>query len=228
MSLKWLPLLIAATLMAIACGGGGDSSPTPSPAPSPAAVLPSQTPEATPKAEPTPAGPGPGGPPPREELTAEEELLAAAALTMEDVAEVFPGREWRTIKASQQLISEGQRAAWVAVQESQGGEVVTTELRMYETVNGASDAMQGQIAFLIRQKGAETATFDVGDIGDEAEVLVSRPPDPFSENVSTMVFLRVDTVMASVGLAGSDTENREEIRQLAENLVEKIEAVIQG
>ncbi len=147
---------------------------------------------------------------------------------MEDVAEVFPGREWRTIKAFQQLISEGQRAAWVAVQESQGGEVITTELRMYETVDGASDAMQGQVTFLIRQKGAETVTFDVGNIGDEAQVLVSRPPDPFSENVSTTVFLRVDTIMASVGLPGSDTENREEIRQLAEKLVEKIEAVIQG
>ena len=53
MSLKWLPLLIAPALLAIACGGG--SSPTPSPTPSPAVILPSPTPEPTP--EPTPAIP---------------------------------------------------------------------------------------------------------------------------------------------------------------------------
>ncbi len=55
MTLKWLPLLIAPALLAIACGGG--SSPAPSPTPSPAVVLPSPTPEPTPTPTPTsPAG----------------------------------------------------------------------------------------------------------------------------------------------------------------------------
>ncbi len=53
MTLKWLPLLIAPALLAIACGGG--SSPAPSPTPSPAFVLPSPTPEPTPTPTPEPA-----------------------------------------------------------------------------------------------------------------------------------------------------------------------------
>lgn len=170
-------MLLALLLLVVACDGDGNGNEN--------AVV-----------SPLPGSPG-------EELTAEEELLAAAALTVEDVAEVFPGSEWRTTKSSQQLISKGQRAAWVAVQESQGAEVITTELRMYETADGASDAMQDSL---------ERA-------GRKGE---------FSEDVSTTVFLRVDTVVASVNLAGSEGEKRGKVKQLARTLAEKIEAPIQG
>ena len=54
MSLKWLPLLIAPTLLALACGGGASPTPSPAPSPSAAVVLSSPTPEPTPTPTVTP------------------------------------------------------------------------------------------------------------------------------------------------------------------------------
>lgn len=55
MSLKWLPLLIAPALLAIACGGDGSSpTPNPTPAPSPGVTQLSPTPEPTLTMEPAP------------------------------------------------------------------------------------------------------------------------------------------------------------------------------
>ncbi len=163
---------------------------------------------------------------PEEQVTADEELLASMVLTAQEVREALPeGIE--TARSFPQRVerSEGEIARWSQFYESTGGEVVTTDLRLYETADVARKRFLVESDPAKDPEGVEIVRFDVGDIGDQAEGSVS---ESFDGRLFTNVFLRVDRVLVLLVVGPSEEEQRAVLLALAERLAEKVEAALEG
>ncbi len=166
---------------------------------------------------------------PDDELTDDERLLKSTGLTQQEVSEVFPGRTWEESgQPERESITEEMRAGgvvagWSGHFGSEEGLVVGMLLFLYDAADQASAAHK-ELVGQPKPEGLEVFEFDTGDIGDEAQGSGNR--DSFS--VSTSIALRVDRVLASVDILTGGERERQEARQLAHKLAEKIEAAIQG
>jgi hypothetical protein len=162
---------------------------------------------------------------PSEELTADEELLASMVPTAQEVREALPeGIETARGFPQRGERSEGEIARWSQFYESTGGEVVTMDLRLYETADVARKRFLVESDPARDPEGVEIVRFDVGDIGDEAEGSVS---ESFDGRLFTNVFLRVDRVLALLAVGPSEQEQRTALLPLAQKLAEKIEATLE-
>ena len=195
----WLPLLLP--LLVLACGDDGTRSRQ-------EGVIPSEK---------LPAPPTPRVP--------EEEFLASMILTPQEVSEVLPGPAWT--EGGVVLLGEmgdelppGAVAFWGEVVAGDGE--VTMALSLYETADAAMEGFEEGLR-VEPGPGVEIERFDATGIGDEAHGQGNRTPEVF-----TVVFLRIDRVVADIVWAAAGGERSEEIRLLAQRLAEKIEAGIES
>ncbi len=158
---------------------------------------------------------------PEEQVTADEELLAAMVLTAQDAREALP-EEIETALGWPVMVdrTEGHVARWAQRYQSAGGEMVEMDLRLYETAESAADRFAAES---VPRRDPED--FDVVDVGDEAKWGVS---ESFDGRLFTNVFLRVDRVLALLAVGPSDQEQGAVLLQLAQKLAENIEAALEG
>ena len=116
--------------------------------------------------------------------------------------------------------SEGEVARWAQKYESDGGEMVAVDLRLYETADAAADRFAKE-----SDPRRDPEHFDVADVGDEAEGSVSESSDG---RLFTNAFLRVDKVLVLLAVGPSEEEQRAVLLALAERLGEKVEVALEG
>ena len=180
------------------------------------------------------------GPP---ELTAEEELLASMVLAAEEVDEVFPSlvqiqqvfqgpvsnedeikRSIDPEERRAELETYSRVAGYEASYAPAGEEVaIRIELALYATAEGGSGSLKDQLEDQEGSGGFDR--FDVGQIGDEAE---GGTGESIPGVLGTGILLRVDRVLAIVVVIGSEEDVKDDLRELAVRLADRIQAAIQG
>ena len=154
-------------------------------------------------------------------LTAEEDLLASMALTAQEVREALSEEVETTLGGPERgERSEGEVARWAQKYESDGGEMVAVDLRLYETADAAADRFAKE-----SDPRRDPEHFDVADVGDEAEGSVSESSDG---RLFTNAFLRVDKVLVLLAVGPSEEEQRAVLLALAERLGEKGGVALEG
>ncbi len=199
---RWLLILLAVPLLALACDGGGTSKP------------------------PLPVGTIDQSPPP--ELAGEDGVLESSLLTVQEMEELLPGQEWTGVIGAHLNVTEEEGATGLVAglggtwSSGASGLDITANIRLYETADAAAEQyLERSGLALTPGPGVEIEEFDSGDIGDASVSLVARTPE-----VYTFVLLRVDRVLADILSAGPGEHEPEELQLVAQKLAEKIEAAI--